>query len=79
MTSACGKYYQVRLLFLNLTHARPYRVPFRTNLHDTYRELLENLRGETPGLQHLPPRESLSNRGELGPIFPLAAARMHDD
>ena len=79
MPSACGKDHQVRLLFLNLTHARPYRVPLRANLSDTYRKLLENLRGKTPRLQHLPPRESLSNRGELGPIFPLAAARMHDD
>jgi len=43
MTSPCGKDYQVRLLLLNLAHARPYRVPLRANLRDTYRQLLENL------------------------------------
>src|SRR5215510_2637106 len=79
MTSMCGKDNQIRLLLLNLTHARPHRVSLRAHLGYTYRQLLENLRGKAPLFEHLPPCESFSDGRELGPIFPFAAARMHDD
>src|SRR5215510_3158261 len=61
MTSMCGKDNQIRLLLLNLTHARPHRVSLHAHLGDTYRQLLENLRGKAALLEHLPTCESFSN------------------
>jgi hypothetical protein len=70
---------QVWILLVNLSHARSHGIPSRAHLGYGNPELLKDLEGMAPRLEHLPPCESFSNGRKFGPIFLCAAPGMQND